>query len=135
MARARSGKVVYKGYSAWMDDSNEAEVLRRIAADLAALTQSGSALSSTSYSATDSIALTDQVVLVNNTAPATMTLPNAASVEGQYFIIKDANGNAETHNIIIDTVAGTIDGNASVTMTVDYMSLTIYSDGTNYFIL
>ena len=135
MARARSGKIVYKGYSAWMDDSNEAEVLRRMAADLAALTQSGSALSSTSYTGSDSIALTDQVVLVSNTAAATMTLPDPANVEGQYFIVKDANGNAETYNIEIDTVTGTIDGNASVTMTVDWMSLTIYSDGTNYFIL
>jgi hypothetical protein len=118
-----------------MDDSNEAELIRVIASDLTALTQSGSALEYTSYSGTDSIALTDQVVLVNNTAAATMTLPNAASVERQYFTIKDANGNAETYNIIIDTVAGTIDGNASLTMSVDYMSLTIYSDGTNYYIL
>lgn len=126
---------MYNGKSAWMDDSNEAELIRTIAADLTALTQAGTVLSSTSYSATDTIALSDQVVLVNNTAAATMTLPNAASVVGQYFIIKDANGNAETFNIIIDTVAGTIDGNASVTMTVDYMALTIYSDGTNYYIL
>ena len=126
---------MYKGKTAWMDDSNEAELIRTVAADLTAITQAGSALSSTTYTGTDSIGLSDQVVLVNNTAAATMTLPNAASVEGQYFIIKDANGNAETYNIIIDTVAGTIDGNASVTMTVDYMALTIYSDGTNYFIL
>lgn len=52
------------------------------------------------------------------------------------FIIKDASGNAGTYNITISTEgAETIDGEASITIHNDYGARTLYSNGSNLFII
>ena len=79
---------------------------------------------------------TDCIVSVTMSAATTVTLPNAANLTaGKKFIIKDAGGNASVNDLIIDTAGGNIDGNASVTLDVNYSALTVYTDGTNYFII
>ncbi len=61
-----------------------------------------------------------------------ITLP-AVSIS-RYVHIKD-KGNAEANNITITPASGTIDGSASLVINSNYGSVTLVSDGTNWFIL
>lgn len=64
----------------------------------------------------------------------TITLPVVTSHNIIYII--DSGGNAFNNNIIINpTPSGTISGNTSVSIQQNYGSLTIASNGTNYFII
>jgi len=64
----------------------------------------------------------------------TLTLPTA--VEGATYIIKDEGGNASSNNITIATPGTeTIDSSASTTIVSNYNSVTLYSDGSNWFII
>jgi len=68
-----------------------------------------------------------------SSADVTITLPAAASSTGKVFHIKkeDSSGNS----VIVDTVSGNIDGDTSKTFNVQYMTITVISDGTNWMIL
>ena len=79
---------------------------------------------------------TDYVVLVDTTGANTVQLPDAPTTD-QVFVIKDTSGMAATNNITLTTVGGvvTIDGATSVTMSLDWESLTVIFDGTNYRII
>jgi len=69
-------------------------------------------------------------------AVTSLTLPTAQVVEGRVVIIKDAGGNASANNITIDTEgAETIDGSATLVMSSDYEWVTLYSDGSNWFVI
>ena len=89
--------------------------------------------------ATYDLLVTDYIL--NVTYPTTgavtsLTLPTAQTTDGRTIVIKDASGNAGTNNITIDTEASqTIDGAATLVIAVDYTSVTLCSDGTNWFIL
>ena len=72
---------------------------------------------------------TTPVVLVNVT-PMTVTLPN--STNGQVFSVKAIINNPTT---TITPASGTVDGNASEVLTVQYMSADFITDGANWFIL
>lgn len=75
----------------------------------------------------------DIIGVTNTAAPRTITLASADCVPGKIFIIKDESGGAGTNNITIDTQGGkTIDGALSVSITVDFGSVRIYSDGVNW---
>ena len=52
---------------------------------------------------------------------------------GQIQIVKDEAGAAGSHTITITPASGTIDGAASKTITTNYGSLKVYSNGSNYF--
>ena len=72
--------------------------------------------------------------VTDTAAPRTITLATADTVEGQVMIIKDESGAAGTNNITVATQAAeTIDGVASVDITVNHGVLRVYSDGTNWF--
>jgi len=66
----------------------------------------------------------------------TMTLPAPATAgDGWTCSITDESGGAGTDHITVDVSGGgTISGQASVDITEDYGSLTVYCDGSNYFI-
>ena len=65
----------------------------------------------------------------------TVTLDSDDVVDGRIITIKDEDGNAATNNITIDTEgAETIDGAASKTIVTDYGRISVYSDGSNWFI-
>jgi|19_taG_2_1085344.scaffolds.fasta_scaffold00773_5 hypothetical protein len=64
----------------------------------------------------------------------TVTLMAASGMEGRVLIIKDESGNAGTDNITIDgNAAETIDGTATIPISVDYGVIRLYSDGSNWF--
>src|SRR4051812_42139359 len=74
-----------------------------------------------------SIVATDDVVLCNGTFTA--TLPDVTTCTGRFFNIK----NTGTGTITVATVsAQTIDGASTFSLSVQYQSVTIYSDGTTW---
>ena len=80
------------------------------------------------------VALTNgnSIVLVNASgASRTVTLP--APTSGKIFNIKKTDSSVNT--VVISPPSGTIDGAASKSLVAQYDSLTITSDGTNFFII
>jgi hypothetical protein len=81
-------------------------------------------------------ALSTDYILGVTVSGVTVTLPSAASVTaGKMFIVKDESGGAAVSNITITPAAGeTIDGaGGNATISTNYGTLKIYSDGTNWF--
>ncbi len=75
-------------------------------------------------------------VTYSATGVCTITWPTAQIVADRMVRIKDAGGNASVNNITIATEGSeTIDGAASYVLTLDYSSITLYSDGTDLFII
>jgi hypothetical protein len=73
-------------------------------------------------------------ILVHTASGAlTITLPTAgAAGAGRYFVIDDADGQANTNNITIRTAGGdTIEGLSSYTITARYGSVMLVSDGSS----
>lgn len=87
----------------------------------------------TNYTLTTS----DVVVLSNVTSAATTyTLPAASTWSGRFFIIKDIAGKAGTYNLTIDgNSSELIDGELTYKVTINYQSVTLYSNGTAVFII
>ena len=90
-------------------------------------------------SATYDLLTSDDIVSVTYTATGavtSLTLPTAQTVAGRRITIKDAGGNAGTFSITIDTEgAQTIDGSATAVINGDYGDVTLYCDGSNWFII
>lgn len=83
-------------------------------------------------------ALTSDYIIAYTTCSTTRTvaLPAAATCAGQMFIVKDESGsvNGATITITVDPAgAETIDGGATKVIITAYGTLTIYSNGTNWF--
>ena len=79
----------------------------------------------------------DHYIGVSYTATGicTVTLQTATVTAGRVVTIKDTGGNASGNNITIATQAAqTIDGAATQTISGDYDSVDLFSDGTNWFI-
>lgn len=84
------------------------------------------------YSSNTTISNLDSVVFVNAaSAPVQITLPS--SVIGKYFDIKKTDSSANL--VTITPPSGTIDGAANVTISIQYASVTIIGDGSNFYIL
>ncbi len=65
----------------------------------------------------------------------TIDLTSTTVTAGRTVIVKDVGGNAGTNNITITTEgAETIDGAASFVINTNYESVSLVSDGTNWFI-
>jgi hypothetical protein len=74
------------------------------------------------------------VTLVNNSGTATMSLPSAASTSGEIYYIKKIS--AALNDVVIDpNGAELIDGSATRTLTIQYSSVLIYSNGTAWYII
>lgn len=75
----------------------------------------------------------DYLIGVTSTAAArTITLPGA-SAAGTVYIVKDESGGAGTNNITVQGATGNIDGAATKVINTNYGSVSVFSDGTNYF--
>ncbi len=84
-----------------------------------------------------SVALTDYYLGVDTTSNTVdLTLPAASTAtEGQTYIIKDEAGNAATNIItILRSASDTIDGATSLEVDSAYAALSLYTDGSNWFI-
>lgn len=82
-------------------------------------------------------ATNDYILIVTSTAaPRTVTIPNISN-SNQIYMIKDGSGGAGTNNITVTTPGGTvlIDGATSQVINVNYGSMQVVFDGTNYFIV
>jgi len=81
------------------------------------------------------VTLTDQRLhLVDTSAARSLALPAAAA--DLYLVVKDVTGSAQTNNITLTTPgAETIDGGATYVMDANYDSVTVVSDGSNYFLI
>ena len=70
------------------------------------------------------------------TASRTVTIPTAQRTEGRILIIKDRDGTAATHNIVIDPESTvTIDGATTYTISTNYQSVKLISDGSNWSVI
>ena len=84
---------------------------------------------------------TDYLIAITDTSAArTVTISNEDIAKGttsfpRQFVIKDESGGAAANNITVQGESGNIDGAGSVLITQNYGSLTIYSDGTNLFVM
>ncbi|MCP3921271.1 MAG: hypothetical protein GY714_01670 [Desulfobacterales bacterium] len=72
------------------------------------------------------------------TGGATLTTSDTLIAKGTpeapfVFSVKDEGGDASSDNLIVDGGTATIDGGADITISTDYGSVTLYSDGTNLF--
>jgi hypothetical protein len=77
------------------------------------------------------------VLLVDYTATGavTITLPEPSGFVTKMLQLNDTGGNAAVNNITVDAGASTINGAATYTMNTNYESLTLYCDGTEFFIV
>jgi len=94
--------------------------------------------STTVNAATYTVLRTDDILNVTYTATGaiTITIPTALMAEKKTFTIKDAGGLAGTNNINIGTEgAETIDGAASYVINSNYDAITLYSNGTSWFLI
>ena len=78
---------------------------------------------------------TDRILGVNATASLDIRLPAASGFSaGQYLVIKDDGGNADSNNIVVKTAGSdTIDGLSSIILDSPYAAVNVYSNGTNKF--
>lgn len=78
----------------------------------------------------------ESVIGVDTSAAITITLGSSDLFVGRRLTIKDETGSAATNNITVDTEGSeTIDGAASKTVSTNYGYITVYSDGTNWFVI
>lgn len=73
----------------------------------------------------------DSVILVDSSSARTIT-PYASPATGQQHIIKDNGGQAASNNITITPSGKNIDGAASKTININYGSVTIVYNGTQW---
>lgn len=88
-----------------------------------------------------SILTTDYLIAITDTSVAravtisTEDIQSGSTANPRIFVIKDESGGAGTNNITVSGESGNIDGVASVAITGNYESITIYADGTNLWII
>jgi hypothetical protein len=75
----------------------------------------------------------DNFIIVNRSsgAPTTITLPSSPPV-GKTYIIKDGRGDAATNNITVNGNGKNIDGAASFVININYGSLSLVYNGTQW---
>ncbi|HUW34773.1 MAG TPA: hypothetical protein VM223_24455, partial [Planctomycetota bacterium] len=78
---------------------------------------------------------TDEIVGVSYGGACAIQLMSATVAAGRVYVVKDESGAAGANNITISTEATeTIDGAATAVISANYNSISLYSDGTNWFI-
>ena len=80
---------------------------------------------------------TDVLIGISASSPIDLRLASAADYDnGQYFTIKDEAGNANIYNITVKTSGSqTIDGESSVVLESPFVSINVYSNGTDKFFI
>lgn len=83
-----------------------------------------------------SISATDYAVCINKTvgAATTANLPSSPAT-GTLVVVKDCKGDAATNNITVTPAAGNIDGSSTYVMSVNFQSISVIYNGTQWNIL
>ena len=119
------------------DDGNANDVLQSDGSGgLSWVAQSGGGLTVESKSADATLTGTNKFIKANSSsAPITLTLPAASTAgSGAVFVIKDI-GNASSNAITIEGNASeTIDGALNKILSVNFASIEVICDGSNWFI-
>lgn len=76
----------------------------------------------------------DNLILVDTTSARTI-VPRASPATGQKHIIKDSVGSAGTNNITVTPSGKNIEGQASFIMNINYQSITIVYNGTEWSVI
>lgn len=77
------------------------------------------------------ITSTDYIVPIDTTNNTlTISLPNLSLTKGRIIIIVDINGSLSSNNCTIDGNGKTINGSSTFDMTQNYMSVTLWYNGT-----
>ena len=99
------------------------------------LTASGLTLGQASKSSAYTITGDDAIIGVDTSSAAvTVTLASALVAAGRVVIVHDEGGAAGTNAVTIATEGSeTIDGSASASISANYGTTRLYSDGTNWF--
>jgi hypothetical protein len=72
----------------------------------------------------------------SSSSSLTLTLSTSSLEVGKEVIIKDSTGSSSINSITVNTEGSeTIDGQASFTISSNYTSISIISDGSNWFII
>jgi len=102
------------------------------------ITISGSGILKLNYvlntAATYAVLTTDTIIGINRAGAVTVNLLAAPATTGTIWIIKDVSGAAAANNITV-AAAANIDGAASTVINVNYGSLTIFWNGSTYFVI
>ena len=89
----------------------------------------------TAKTSTATLSVDEHIIPVNASSAAfTLTLPAVSGIGGTIFVIKEAAGSANTVTIATPS-SETIDGQSTYTMSTPYASITIYCDGSNWFVI
>lgn len=89
----------------------------------------------TAVSVTTQTAAKNYIGVTDTAAPRTITLSDVNKVDGQWYVIKDESGQADSTNYIeIVPESGTLDGVASIIINKANGAIGVYSDGTDWFI-
>jgi hypothetical protein len=85
---------------------------------------------SAAYAAT----ATDDLIIQSDASPVAVTLPAASPANiGKSYTVKNNNGS--TTNTVVVAGSGAIDGGHTVTLGAAYSSVTLRSDGTQYWVV
>ncbi len=101
------------------------------------ITSSGISYGRRSVTSTSTASNADTLIGISASAAIDIRLPSAGNYKnGQYFIIKDEAGNANTYNITIKTSGSqTIDGESAIVLESPYSSVNLYSNGVDKFFI
>jgi hypothetical protein len=107
----------------------------RVSGGLPAWGDADTAFATSTKTSNYTISGTDVVIFANATSGnVTITLPAAASNAGYRFYIKRIDGSGNTCSIA-RTASDTIDGQTSISLDLQYTSLTVVSDGGAWYII
>jgi len=85
-----------------------------------------------SFTASTSAGTTDYHLIFTGTSAATLTLPDATSIAGRAYVVKNVSSNASVLTIAT-TSSQTIDGLSSWSLSQTYKTLTLISNGSNWY--
>lgn len=83
------------------------------------------------------VLFTDVIIgVTSNAAARTITMPNSSMTPGQFWIIKDEAGTAQSaNNITISGNGANIDGSATFVINTNYGACELYWNGSNFFVI
>ena len=87
------------------------------------------------YNPTDDLHEAILAVAYTATGAVAISLDAGVLAKNTKIIIKDTGGNASVNNITITPDSGLIDGAANLVLSTDYESVTLFTDGTNFFVV